>query len=91
MFVKNTFRKIKSLKGVTALAATAVSIACNNSDITLLATTGNIWVNPSGTAVANATAIKLSAGDSISLTVAGNLSIISDVTGATYQYMIWEA
>ncbi len=91
MFVKNTFRKVKSIKGVTALSTTAVPIACNGNDITLLAASGNIWVNPTATAVANATAIKLKEGEQIELCVMENLSIISDATGATYQYIIWEA
>jgi hypothetical protein len=88
--VKNMFRRVKSLLGVTALSTTAASIACNGSDITLYCVSGNIWVNPKITAVANTTAIKLTAGEQIELGVNGSLSIISDGSGATYQYVIWE-
>jgi len=87
---KIEFRKIKKIVGVTAIDATADTIAVNGQDITFFNVSGNIWINPLATAVADATAIKLIATEEISLCVKGNLSIISDGSAGTYQYIIWD-
>lgn len=87
---KQQFRRIKSIKGSTALSTTAVNVAADGSDVTIYALTGSVWVNPDATAVEGATAIKLAEGDKLELNASGNISIISDATGATYQYIIWE-
>ena len=90
MITKETYARPKSWLGVTAIDSSADSITVNGSDITFICVSGNIWINPSTTAVANTTAILLTAGQSIDLNVDTILSIISDVTGGTYQYVIWK-
>jgi hypothetical protein len=80
-------RPVKWL-GVTAIDASADSIAVNGQDIAFFCVSGNIWINPAATAVANTTAFLLVAGQSIEWNVAANLSIISDGAGGTYQYII---
>lgn len=86
---REVFARVKSQLGVTAVDATADSIAVNGESISFVCVTGNIWINPLGTAVADATCFKLTAGDGIDLLVDGNLSIISDGSGGEYQYIIW--
>lgn len=86
---RETFARPRSWLGVTAIDASADSITVNGKDITFICVSGNIWINFSTTAVANTTAIKLTAGQSIDVNIAGNLSIISDGSGGTYQYIIW--
>ena len=88
---KETFARPKSWLGVTAIDASADSITVNEQDMTFICVSGNIWINPSTTAVANTTAILLTAGQSIDLNVKSALSIISDGSGGTYQYIIWNA
>lgn len=62
-----------------------------NQDITLMCVSGNIWFNSlSATAVADATAFKLTAGQTIDLNVATYLSLISDSSGATFQIIRWK-
>jgi hypothetical protein len=87
---KEVFGKAKTIVGVTAIDASADTIAVNGRGITFVDISGNIWINPNITAVADATAFKLVAGDTIDLLVKGNLSIISDGSGGTYQYIIWD-
>jgi len=58
--------------------------------ITFMCVSGNIWVNPLTTAVADATALKLTAGQAIDLVVMDVLSLISDASGATYQIVEWD-
>lgn len=84
------YARVKSLTGVTAVTDTASSVTCSNDDITLQCVAGNLWINPLITAVANATAFKLVAGQTIDLNVAATLSMISDATGATYQIIKWK-
>ena len=86
---KETFARPKSWLGVTAIDASADAIAVNGQDITFICVSGNIWINPSATAVANTTAILLTSGQAVDLNVYSNLSIISDTSGATYEYFIW--
>ena len=87
---KEVFGKAKTIVGVTAIDASADTIVVNGRGITFVNVSGNIWINPNATAVANATAFKLVAEDTIELLVSGNLSIISDGSGGTYQYIIWD-
>lgn len=84
------FARIKRILGVTAVDATADSITFNHEDVTFMCVSGNIWINPNATAVANTTAWKLTAGQSIDLRVDATLSIISDASGATYEYVVWQ-
>lgn len=62
----------------------------DGSSITFINMSGNIWINPLDTAVANATSIKLLAGQSLDLVAEDVLSIISDGSGATYQILFWK-
>lgn len=88
--IRDAFCPIESITGVTAIDASADSIAVNGKAITFQCVSGNIWINPLATAVADATAFKLTAGQALDLVVMGNLSIISDVTGGTYQKIVWK-
>ena len=87
--VREEFAKIKAITGVTAVDNTADAIVVNGQSITFTNVSGNIWINPLATAVADATALLLTAGQSIDLCVSGNLSIISDGSGGTYQIICW--
>lgn len=91
MLVRDAFCPIKSLLGVTAIDASADSISVKGQAITFQCVSGNIWINPLITAIANATAFKLTAGQALDLVVRDTLSIISDGSGGTYQYIIWGA
>jgi len=91
MFVQDVFARVKTLAGATAVDATADNIAVNGESISLVVISGNVWINPLTTAVADATSFPMTAGDGIDLIVDGNLSIISDASGATYKYIIWRA
>ena len=88
--VRDAFAPIKKITGVTAVDATADAIVINGQPITFVNMSGNIWLNPLATAVADATALKLTEGMAIDLVVKGTLSIISDVTGGTYQIIYWD-
>lgn len=83
--------KVKSQVGVTALDATADTITVNGDIIELICVSGNLWYRIGATAVANATASLLEAGSGDRLVVPTTISIISDGSGATYQYKILEA
>lgn len=103
MYIKQSFLRMKSIIPETAPSTTA-SVANDtlltydsatysigsNFLCTLVATTGNIWINPLGTATTNS--FKLAEGDSINLQVPGEgvLSLISDTTTAKIQAIIWE-
>lgn len=89
-YVRDTFAPIKKITGITSVDSSADSIAINGQAITFQVVAGNIWINPLTTAVANATAFKLTAGQTLDMVVKGTLSIISDVTTATYQIIYWD-
>lgn len=91
MLVRDAFCPIKSLLGVTAIDASADSISVKGQAITFQCVSGNIWFNPFTTAVANTTAFKLTAGQAVDMVVRDTLSIISDGSGGTYQYIVWDA
>ena len=88
--VKDAFAKIKSITGVTAIDASADTISVKGQPITFQCVSGNIWINPNATAVANTTALKLTAGMALDLVVPSNLSIISDGAGGSYQVIVWD-
>jgi len=89
MLVKDTFAAIDSIIGITSVDSSADSIAIKGRAISFVCDVGNIWINPKSTSVADATSLKLTSGQSIDLVVEGNLSIISDAVGATYQVVFW--
>ena len=89
-YVRDTFAPIKKITGITAVDNSADSIVISGQPITFQVVTGNIWLNPLAVAVADATAFKLTSGQTLDLVVKDTLSIISDVTGATYQIISWE-
>ena len=65
-------------------------IICRGRKITFLRLSGNIWFNPLAVAVADATSIKWAVADPLTLIARNNLRIISDGSGATFEYFIWE-
>ena len=87
---REVFAPIKKIVGVTSQDTTAASVAVKGDSITVICMTGNLWINPLATAVADTTAMKLVAGMTVDLVVKGNLSLISDSSGATYQIITWE-
>ena len=84
------FARIKRILGVTAIDNSADALSFNRENVTFKCVSGNIWINPNATAVANTTAFLLTAGNSINLRVDSTLSIISDVSGGTYEYIVWK-
>ena len=90
-FTTEKFAKIKKIVGVTSLGSSADTLAEYGENISFVCVTGNIWLNPNATAVADATAFKLTAGDGIDFASRSDrgVSIISDASGATFQYCVW--
>lgn len=80
---------VSAIIGAFAVTTTAVSQAIANKNCTVHVLTGNCWVNPLAVAVADVTAIKLLSGMILDLRVASSLSLISDVTGASVQIIVW--
>jgi hypothetical protein len=87
--VRDIFAPIKKIVGADNLSTTAVSKAINGDSITVIAVSGNVWINPLGTAVADATSIGLTTGTQLNLVVSGSLSLISDSSGASYRIIHW--
>ena len=89
--VKEVGRSVALIYGPFAVGAAAVDRAITNRLCTVNVLSGNCWINPNAAAVADATAIKLalSTGNILDLVVAGNLSLISDATGASVQIIVW--
>lgn len=58
-------------------------------NISLQVLTGNIWIDLLGGVVTAANGYKATAGTVIEAYVAGNVTLISDVTGGTAQIMVW--
>lgn len=52
--------------------------------------TGNVWINPTTTAVANTTSIPLIAGDIVQNLSVDTLSLISDGSGGTFYAIVWD-
>ena len=88
MYTFSKFKRVGTIMGAFNVAAAAVDKAINGKDCTVNVLTGSVWINPNATAVADATAIKLTG--TIDLNVAGNLSLISDATGASVQIIVWQ-
>ena len=89
MFAKNSYREIKEHFGGTQDATADAITTLPGEDIELICLSGNLWVNAvGGTAVADATAIKLIAGQSMAFCNNKGLSMISDGSGATYQIIV---
>jgi hypothetical protein len=84
------FKSLNSIHGAFSVGTTAVTKAINGKPCTIEALVGDVWINPKGTAVADSTCGKISNGKALDLFVEGNLSLISDATGATVQIWIWE-
>ena len=87
-YIQQKFKKVKSINGNIAVDQTAASTAISGDDCTVNVLSGNTWINPIGTASANATSIKLTG--TIDLNVSASLSYISDSAGATMQIIVWE-
>ena len=85
------FSQIKGITGVTAVDSSADTLAIYGENITFVCVSGNIWLNPNATAVADATSLALTAGDAIDFASRSDrgVSIVSDATGATYQVIKW--
>jgi len=90
MLVRDAFAPIKKITGITAVDNTADAIVIHGQPITFVNMSGNIWVNPLATAVADATALKLTEGMALDMVVLGTLSIISDASGGEYQVIYWD-
>lgn len=65
-------------------------IHVHGRSIRFKALAGNIWINPKQTAVADVTSYLMVGPDDEEILVSGDLSLISDGTGATFSYMILE-
>ena len=67
------------------------AIEAKGQPVTFQVVTGNVWINDKAVAVADATAFKLTAGQTIDLVPRTNaLSMISDGSGATIQVIVWD-
>lgn len=67
-----------------------MKIEVRGLDITFANLVGNMWLNPLAPAVADSTAFKAITGVPIDLAVHDSLYVITDVTGADFEYIIWE-
>ena len=83
-------RTVDSIIGTFAVSTSAVAKTIADKNATVHILSGNCWINPLATAVADATAIKLLSGMVLDLRVAATLSLISDATGASVQIIVWE-
>lgn len=83
-------RQVDSIMGAFAVSTSAISKTIADKNCTVHILSGNCWINPLATAVADATAIKLLSGMVMDLRVAATLSLISDATGASVQIIVWE-
>ncbi len=88
--IRNVFSPVKKIESGTALKTTKVDKVIGGQSVTVMSLTGNLWINPLGTAVANHTSIKLLAGERINLVVKGTLSMISDATGTDWNVVVWD-
>jgi len=83
-------RTVDSIMGTFEVSTSAVAKTIADKNATVHILSGNCWINPLATAVADATAIKLLSGMVLDLRVAATLSLISDATGASVQIIVWE-
>lgn len=90
-YVRPMHKRINKIVGSFAVSTTSLPINIGGLNTTLQVLTGNLWINDKAIAVANSTAFALSSTASPILDInADTLNIISDVTGATVQYILWE-
>lgn len=91
-YVRPDARPIKTIYGVFSVSTSEVTKAVKGQSITIWVMTGAVWVNPNATAVADATALKITPDmGPVDMVVKGtNLSTISDATGGTAQVVVWE-
>lgn len=87
--ILNEVKRVKTIYGDFAVNTIVINKAINDNACTIHVLTGDCWVNPLGLAVADATAIKLKEGMILDTHVMGNLSLISNATGATVQIIVW--
>lgn len=80
---------VSSIIGAFAVSTTAIPKTITNQNCSVHVLSGNCWINPLTTAVADATAIKFLSGMILDLRVASTLSLISDSTGASVQIIVW--
>jgi hypothetical protein len=85
--IPNAHRRIKSWHGQFDVSTTALTKELSG-DCTVNVILGRVWINTEDTAVADDTSIQLSG--SIDLRHVGDLSLISNSTGATVQIIEWE-
>ena len=87
---KSVFAQIKNVVGRTAISTIADDVSINGDSATIICLDGTLWINSIGTAVADSTCLELTEGTAIDLVVMGDLSLISDASGAEYQIIIWK-
>lgn len=88
MLLAQKFKKILSITNLSA-TSTAANALVGGMNCTILLLTGNLYVDPTGTATV-AGSLKVPTGyPGINIRVLGNLSYISDTT-ATGQLIIYE-
>lgn len=90
------FREVEALTG-EILASTTVGIAnssvlnstiyCNDFDVTIIATTGSVWINID--AIATTDTYKLHEGQTLNLRIEDYISTISTSTNSMYEAIIW--
>lgn len=94
-YIRPMFRRMKAVS--STCASTSGSVANStlgsttygaNFDVTIMCTTGTIWINGSTTATTNS--FQLNEGDSIDMKVKDILYTIADTTTAKFQAIIWE-
>jgi hypothetical protein len=87
------YSKLKTIVGKQSLSVTPVEIVVGRKAIMFHALSGNIFIRHDGVAGDNADSFKLSAGgvSAVELEDVAVLSVVSDATGAMYQYMIMES
>lgn len=85
----NKFHTIADIVGAIAVTETASFQTIGGHDCTISCVSGNLYINTLGTAVADATSYKITAGTSINLWVFGAVSMVSDGSGAVAQVLIY--
>lgn len=83
-------KSVNAIMGAFSVSTTAISKTIANKDCTIHVLSGDVWINPLTTAVADETAFKLTAGMRLDLRVTESLSLVSDANGATVQIIVWE-
>jgi len=90
-YVRQMHKRIYKIIGSFAVAQISLPIDLGNLNATVQVLSGNLWINNTKAAVANSTSFALSSTVSPILDInADILNMISDVTGATVQIILWE-